>query len=94
MYDLIYFGDRSDYLEAKNDLIKTFPGARIEDASDIIHEFRLSIRINNIELEDYRIKLLNIQLALCSLNFSLFMAENNADCKKLIDKWKKQYNER
>jgi hypothetical protein len=43
MYELIYTDSRNEYEEMRSDIRSAFPGLRIEDASDFVHEFRFSV---------------------------------------------------
>jgi len=43
VYDLLYIGDKEMYNEAKADVLKTFPEARILDASDDVHRYRFDV---------------------------------------------------
>ena len=87
MYDLIYIENRSDYLKSQKELKQKFPSAKFEDASDDIHRDRFAIKLNDISDKDYHLGLLDLGLALCSLNFQLFLREKTQEAKKLIDKW-------
>lgn len=82
LYDLIYAN-----ADGRKAMGKSFPQASFEDASDFIHEERFSILVN-MPTEEYYLKLLDVGIALCSLNFQLWMHENTEECKELIKKWK------
>lgn len=43
IYDLFYIGERDAFHEVKALVEKVFPTAKIEDASDEIHTYRLSV---------------------------------------------------
>lgn len=73
MMDLIY----ENYFKYKDKLKEAFPTSKIEDASDEIHEERLTIEIPD---EDYNKKhyynaILNLGLALESLSFQFLLHE-------------------
>ena len=46
LYDLIYLASREDYDKAWKAIQKAFPQAKIEDASDRIHEHRFSVNMS------------------------------------------------
>lgn len=87
MYDLIYLADECDYHRAQSELKQEFPDACFEDASDSIHHDRFSIEID-LPIEDYRLQLLDLGLALQSLNFQLWILEKPEEVRASIDKWK------
>src|SRR3990167_7348868 len=83
MYDLIYLENIDDYNRAKDDLLGVYANATFEDASDEVHRARFSVTIPDISDDAYRFKLLNLGMALCSLNFNIFMLESPKECRKL-----------
>jgi len=89
MYDLIYGGN-----EYKDELTKLFPSAKIEDASDEIHEGRISIDVDLDEEEYLRLVVLNGFLDL-SLHATIFFmdTENKDIVEELAKKWRKEYPE-
>lgn len=92
MYDLIYLENRSDYHKARDELKNLFPSAKFEDGSDGIHHDRFAIILDDISDKDYRLGLLNLGLALCSLNFQIFLREKTKEAKKLIEEWQRKIN--
>jgi hypothetical protein len=87
MYDLIYGGN-----EYKEELKALFPNAKFEDASDEVHEDRISIEIddNVFDEKDYWKKIcLNGFLEL-SLGVKMAALENQKEFKEEFEKWKKE----
>ncbi|MCP4761946.1 MAG: hypothetical protein GY870_09190 [archaeon] len=82
MNDLIYGGN-----EYKEEIIKLFPKAKIQDASDEIHEDRISIDVNMGEEEYFRNITLNgfHEMSIGS------MLIDKKKVKKWMKKWKKDY---
>ena len=80
--DLIYGGD--DYLD---EIKKLFPEAKIEDASDEVHEGRIEISVEMEDEEYFRILILN---GFGEMSISAQMMDNET-IKKWIVKWKKDY---
>jgi hypothetical protein len=69
IYDLIY----CDIAEAQ-DLLNKYPNAKIEDASDEVHEDRFSIRIDDTYRNYYK-NLILTGVALSSLSLQMAMHE-------------------
>lgn len=89
MNDLIYGGN--DY---KKELSELFPSAVFENASDEIHEDRISIDVD-IEQDEYlRLITLNGFMEM-SLYAQLFFmdSDNKAKVKQLKQNWKRDYPE-
>lgn len=86
MYDLIYLDNRADYNRAQLELAEVFPDASFEDGSDFIHHDRFSVEID-VSTENYRLQIFDLGLALHSLNFQLWIREEPAQVKDMIEKW-------
>lgn len=93
MYDLIYLDNRDDYTRAQGEIKQRFPKARLGDASDSIHLNRFTVEIS-IPTEKYRLEILDLGLALHSLNFQLLMMAEPAQAKSLVEKWKVRMKEK
>lgn len=87
IYDLIYLDNRNNYHQAQEGLKKMFPSAQFEDGSDEIYHDRFAIKLNDISNKDYRFGLLDLGLALNSLNFQLFLLGETKEAEKLIKEW-------
>ena len=87
MYDLIYLKNESDFVRAQAEVEERFPEACIEDACDQVCSYRFSIEVD-MPTKEYRLALLDLNLALCSLNFGLLMKENIAEATALVEEWK------
>ena len=87
MYDLIY-GGRTYTQELKN----LFPNATIEDASDFIHEDRISVQIEMDEKEYFRIIFLN-GFGNMSLQLGLIKAdpERTTELLNWLQEWKQNF---
>lgn len=87
MYDLIYGGNKY-----KEELYELFPTAKFEDASDEIHEDRISIEVDLEEKDFLRIIILNGFLDL-SLHANLFVmdSDNKDKISSWIEEWKRDY---
>lgn len=81
MFDLVY----ADDVEVEG-LRTAFPTAKIEDASDFIHDGRCSIDLEVAE-EEYFYQLLELGLATVSLKFQMWMLTDTAACKALVERW-------
>jgi len=82
MNDLIYGGN-----EYKKDIIKLFPKAKIQDASDEIHEDRISIDVELPEEEYFRKIILN---GFHGMSLGSMLIDGKK-VKKWMRKWKKDY---
>lgn len=88
IYDCIYCGSYAKYNEAQKDLrIILGVDAIFEDASDVIHEYRFSIKTRDNKLEYYR-KIIRSGWAMVSLDFGLFMRMNVDKALELVQEWK------
>lgn len=70
MHDVLYLG-----VENKDKLLKFFPTATIEDASDCVHEDRVSIDVDMTKEEYWKI-LGRLGIHNVSLNFMLTLNEH------------------
>ena len=84
MYDLIYGG--MDFIDELKEL---FPTAKIEDASDEIHDRRLSIEMEIETVEYQRIIILN---GFYDLSIGVQLADKK-ELAKHLEKWKAEYPE-
>lgn len=84
IYDLIY----CPIVETK-ELLKIYPDAKIEDASDFVHDYRFSIQINDTE-KNYLKNIIKIGLRDVSFNFqmSLRTKEKHSMLDEIIDELK------
>ena len=74
IYDLIYFNNGKEYAHAKARLQAAFPKAKIKDASDEVHEYRLSFEME-IPRAQYYEWLIREELYLGSLWFQMDVIE-------------------
>jgi len=72
MYDLIYTENHQDYKEIEEIIKKRYRQAKVEDASDYIHEHRFSVEFD-IEQKDWFTFIIRKRFALSSLNFQLVL---------------------
>ena len=85
IYDLLYLDDVNEHLAVQEIMQGYWPNARFEDASDFIHQERISILLDDCNEDDYLLSLLLEDLAPVSLLFSELIISNPARCMALID---------
>ncbi len=85
MYDLIYGGN-----EYKDELLSLFSDAIIENASDDIHQDRISITIKGIDEKEYRKKIILNGFHEMSLYVQTIMLDKEyfKILEKEIEEWK------
>lgn len=88
IYDLIYLSSAEDYERALGKLKETFPRAKVEDASDFIHTYRLCVEDEEIETDEYRRKILDLGMPYLSIDFQTFMMGEPKEALEFVRTWK------
>jgi len=86
MYDLIYCADFKDYGKIKEKILEHYPEAKIEDASDDVHQARFSVELSDVEETNFQMMAIKEGFALCSLSIQLMRLEKPKDLKELFGK--------
>ena len=89
IFDLLYFGDAQEYGRAWKVLQKAFPKAELHDASDYLHEHRLSFELD-ISKRSYYLWLVNEGMYTCSLWFQMDTRLNHPVIKEIISKMQRE----
>jgi hypothetical protein len=85
IYDLLYLEDANKHLAIQEILQDYWPSAKFEDASDFIHQERLSILLSGCDEDDYLLSLLLEDLAPVSLLFNELIMSDPARCTALLE---------
>jgi len=81
MKDLIYDS------AARTEFLKRYPDAKIEDASDFIHDSRFSVEFEETDKYEYLHWLVDNGLAEISMKFQLWFQGEFQDAKPYLEKW-------
>ena len=92
IYDLLYFGDAQEYGRAWKALRKAFPEAELHDASDYIHEHRLSFEANMSRRQYYK-WLIREGMYVCSLGLQVEARLNSSLIEEIVSEMKKETND-
>lgn len=86
-HELIYCEDKADYDALQRLIAERFPGAKFEDASDDIHEYRFGVEGEGRQDDLYRFAIAN-RFATQGLWFNLDLRMHTDRIKKLVDEVK------
>jgi len=84
MYDLIYAENHQVYKEIAEVIKKEYSQAKVEDASDHIHEHRFLVELD-IEQKDWFTFIIRNKFALCSLIFQIVLRSEPGKIEELFN---------